>query len=303
MPQTQTEIRAMLDEAGLRPRKRFGQNFMVDRNLLAAVVELAGVGAGAGVLEIGAGTGTLTEALLAAGAEVLAVEVDRGLAGLLRKRFAGQGRLRLLECDVLAGKHRIDPRVLAAVRTLPAETLHLVSNVPYNIAVPVVCEFLLSAPAAERGEAGAVRLEAITMTVQREVADRLSAGPGSGAYGPASVLAAVLGEVHLGKVVPASAFWPVPKVASRMLRIDIRPPSPETVPDLAALTAVVHWAFAHRRKKIASAARPPVMAGRAAALAPALAAAGIDPGVRPERIDPARFARLAAALAGGGAKD
>ncbi len=303
MPQTLTEIRDMLERAGLQPQKRLGQNFMVDKNLLAAVVALAEVGDGDGVLEIGPGTGTLTEALLAAGATVLAVELDKGLAALLRQRLTGRERFRLLACDVLAGKHRIEPRVLAAMRDLPGDSVHLVSNVPYNIAVPVVCEFLLSAVAAERGQAGGVPLKAMTMTVQREVAERLSAGPGSGSYGPASVLVALLGQVHLGKLVPASAFWPRPKVASRMLRIDVRPPSPETVPDTGPLTAVVQWAFTHRRKKIGSPTRRRALPFEYRALGPALAAAGIDPAARPDRIDPARFARLAAELAAGGQED
>ncbi|NQU74771.1 MAG: hypothetical protein HQ546_00485, partial [Planctomycetes bacterium] len=156
MPQTLSEIRAMLASAGLSPRKSFGQHFLIDHNLLAIMVKLSNVGPGDVVLEVGPGTGTLTDALLATGAKVLAVEIDRGLAGLLADRYAGTSALRLICCDVLADKHNISGEVLQALHQFGTDCVHLVSNLPYNIATPLICECLLSSAAAARADRQAV---------------------------------------------------------------------------------------------------------------------------------------------------
>lgn len=296
MPQTLTEIRATLEAAGLRPRKRFGQNFLVDHNLLKAMVDLADVDPGDVVLEVGPGTGTLTDALLDTGARVLAVEIDRGLTRLLRHRYADRSRFRLLHCDVLAGKHTIHPDVVAGAGELGGSRIRLVSNLPYNIATPLICECLLSSLAADRGHDDVLRVSDLTVTVQREVAQRLTAEPGVSAYGPASVVIALLGSVRPGRRVPATAFWPRPKVAGQMLRIDFRPPSGRRIFDARTLTELVAWAFGQRRKMIGSATRQAESPFAPAALAAALAAAQVDPHLRPERITPEQFARMAQAL-------
>ncbi len=297
MAQTLTEIRQMLDDAGLRPQKFLGQNFMVDHNLLAALVDLAGIATGELVLEVGPGTGTLTDELLAAGATVVAVEFDRGLAALLTERYAAESRFHLLHCDVLAGKHAIEPKVLATVQDLASDRAHLVSNLPYSIAVPVVCECMLEAFAADRGRTDAVRFVDMTFTVQREVADRFAAVAGTAAYGPASVLTSLLGQATLGKVLPGQAFWPRPKVASRMMRIDVGIPDAEKIPDVSVLTDLVNWAFRHRRKKISAAGRRTGSPLPPKSIAAAFESAGVDSDSRPDRISPAQYALAAAALA------
>jgi 16S rRNA (adenine1518-N6/adenine1519-N6)-dimethyltransferase len=297
MAQTQTEIRQMLEESGLKPQKMFGQNFLVDHNLLRAVVELSGVSAGDTVLEVGPGTGTLTDALLEAGANVLAVEIDHGLARLLAARYAAQPRVRLMRADVLAGKHRINPDVLAAAGEMSPAGVHLVSNLPYNIATPLICDCLLQSLAAARGRPGAVRFIRLTVTIQREVAGRLMAGADDEAYGPASVLVALLANVEAGKKLPATAFWPPPNVVSQMIRIDPVAPPPDVLGDPAVLRQLVNWAFSHRRKKIISTGRRTGAPFRPEAIEAALAAADVDPDSRPERITPRQFARMAAELA------
>jgi len=296
MAQTLTEIRAMLQQAGLRPLKQLGQNFLIDHNLLAAVVDLAAITPGDVVLEVGPGTGTLTDELLATGARVLAVELDAGLARLLERRYASNESLTLLHADILAGKHALNGEVLAAMGELTAGPVKLVSNLPYNVAVPVVCECLVQSAAARRSVAGGGRFDSLTITVQREVALRLAAPAGSGDYGPASVLVALLGEVHLGKRLGPQAFWPRPKVESQMLRIDAIGANPEVVPDIPVLRQLLNWAFGHRRKRIGSRGRFRQAPWPPERIEAALAAAEIDPGCRPEMIEPARFAKMAAAL-------
>lgn len=295
MPQTLREIRAMLEEANLRPQKMFGQNFLIDHNLLAQLVELAEVRPGHAVLEVGPGTGTLTELLLDAGAEVVAAEIDRGLAALLDRRFGDRANCRLMCVDVMAGKHALNPAVLEALRGL-GRPANLVSNLPYNIATPLICECLLSSLASHRGQADAVRFERLTFTVQREVTQRLTAGAGQPQYGAVSVLTALLGEATLGRELPPQAFWPRPAVVSRMMRIDFRPPDPHVVPDIGRLRQVLTLAFSQRRKQIGSAGRRGDWAVGAEAFAAALAAAGIEPTSRPEEVSPQAFAALAREL-------
>ncbi len=293
MPQTLTEIRAMLASAGLSPQRMFGQNFMVDHNLLGRLVALAEPGPLQRVLEVGPGTGTLTEELLATGAEVLSVEIDRGLAGLLRDRLGNHERFHLLHTDALAGKHRIAPAVLETLAGLGDGPAKLVSNLPYNIATSLIVEcLLLGRPGHEDAP---VRFESLTFTVQREVTERLVAGPGSGAYGPVSVMVALYGQATLGPLLPPEAFWPRPTVTSRMMRIDVR--LADAGPDPRALSAVLTACFGQRRKRIGSVGRRRGSPWDDATFSAALASVGIDGDQRPEQVAPAQFAALSQTLA------
>ena len=289
--QTLNELRELLDAEGLRPRKRFGQNFLVDRNLMDKLLELAELAGGETVLEIGPATGSLTEELLARAARVIACEIDRGLADVLTRRLGNHPKLTILRTDALAGKHALAPEVLAAA----SPTAHLVSNLPYNVAVPIAAECLASSWRAVSGEPGAPRFERLTFTVQKEVADRLTAAAGSGDYGPVSVLVSLLGKATAGLIVPASAFWPKPKVASRIVRIDFDAAAAADVGDLALLRGIVQLSFGQRRKKLGTILRH--QAGGSALLA-AAGEADIDLDARAERIEPQQFAAMAAAAAG-----
>lgn len=296
--QTLTEIRAMLAGAGLSPRKAFGQCFLIDHNMLTKLLELGELAdaapAGLRVLEVGPGTGTLTEELLDRGVGVLAAEIDHGLCTLLRYRLAGREGFTLIEGDVLAGKHEIAPGVLAA---LPERTW-LVSNLPYNIATPLLAECLAESwrhtmrPGARRR-----CFERMTFTVQREVADRLAAPSGSEGYGPVSVLAGLLGTVEPGPVVAPGAFWPRPNVESRMCRIDFDRFRAAGLEDVSALQQLLHLAFGQRRKQVRSLARRKGLPWPAQAVEDALASAGVDPSRRPERIAPAEYLTIANMLA------
>lgn len=291
----------MLEQAGLKPQKMFGQNFLIDHNLLARLVELAGVHAGDCVLEVGPGTGVLTEQLLAAGAEVLAVEIDRGMAQLLASRLSDQPGMHLMNADVLAGKHAINPQVLTNLGQLagqsPGRAVRLVSNLPYSIATPLVCDALLSSLAAQRGDAQAMRFDSLAFTVQREVADRFAASQGDEQYGPVSVLIALLGRCQMGPVVPPESFWPRPAISSRMMRIDFQAPSLQSLPEVSVLSEILTMTFSQRRKKIGSAARRSQSRFSPEVFAEALQVAGISPDLRPEQVSPAAFAALAAELA------
>lgn len=240
MAQTKKEIEALLTAAGMKPLKRFGQHFLIDGNLLRKLVAAAAVTRADAVLEVGPGTGTLTEELLATAGHVVAVEIDRGLAGACQARYGGAANFTLIHRDVLEGKGRIAAEVLAELERRRAELggrAMLVANLPYQVATPIVIELLM----------GAAPVAPLCFTVQYEVAERLAAPPGGKEYGPISVFAQALGEVTRIARVPPGAFWPVPQVDSAMLRIDVRADGP-TGRIRTELSRLVHGCFNHRRK-------------------------------------------------------
>ncbi|HEY8966093.1 MAG TPA: 16S rRNA (adenine(1518)-N(6)/adenine(1519)-N(6))-dimethyltransferase RsmA [Candidatus Methylacidiphilales bacterium] len=236
---TLTEIRRLLDERGMRPLARFGQNFLHDQNLaraivLEAVAELYPAGP---VLEVGPGLGALTELVLEAGLEITALEIDRGLAAVLRDRLGAKPGFRLVEGDAL--ETLADP----AFRATPGARPRLfLGNLPYNISTPLLVAVLGLPQPPER----------IVLTLQKEVAERLAAKPGTGAFGSLSVQVQSAYSVRLVRVLPPSVFYPVPEVDSAVVRLDrlAAPLLPEA--ETAAFHAFVKKGFSQRRKKLSN---------------------------------------------------
>lgn len=271
------DIRALAAELGLRPTKRWGQNFVVDPNTVRRIARSARLSRDDVVLEVGPGLGSLTLALLPHAAAVVAVEVDPTLAARLAQTVgerlpAYADRLTVVQADALH------------VASVPGEPTALVANLPYNVAVPVVLHLLDVVPT----------LRTVLVMVQKEVADRLAAGPGSRTYGVPSAKAQWYGRTEAAGDVGASVFWPVPNVGSGLVRITRTEP-PRSTAGRAATFAVVDAAFSQRRKTLRSALAG--LAGSPTAAQEALVAAGVDPGSRGEQLDIAAFARIADALA------
>ena len=266
------ELKALLAEHGLAPQPRFGQNFLVDPALLAAIPLDAGLEAGERAIEIGPGAGALTERLLAAGALVTAVELDHGLARLLRARFAVElaaGRLELLEGDALGPQESLHPALeerwaAEAARGAPPR---LVANLPYSISGP----FLARLPG--RPLAGA------TLLLQREVADK-ACGPEGGEWSPLAIRLALAFEAERGRRVPPEVFWPRPQVDSAFLHLR---PRPDAMPAaaLTALAPVLRAAFGQRRKALLAR-----LDRDQPAWAAALRAAGVGERARPGELGP-----------------
>jgi 16S rRNA (adenine1518-N6/adenine1519-N6)-dimethyltransferase len=290
--QSQTDIRRLLDGAGLSPNRKLGQCFMVDQNLLGKLLDLAEIDPDRTVLEVGPGTGTLTEELLDRTRRVVAVEFDRGLARLMAERFAGRENFTLIDADAMAGKHAINPDVLAAL----GDRADLVANLPYNIATPLVVELLRQNYAACTGRGG-LRVGRLTFTVQKEVAARLAGRPGQAAYGQVSVLCSLLGQVELGPTLPAEAFWPRPKIASQIVRIDTSDARCAQLADADVLGELVNVAFGQRRKQIGSLARRRDCHFAGESIASALDAAGVAQTCRPEQIGLEQWLTMANRLA------
>ncbi len=262
----------------IRPRRRLGQHFLVSRRVLHRLLAEADLRSGELALEVGAGLGTLTVALAATGAAVVAVEVDGRLIPVLRAATAGFPRVRIVHGDIMA----LDPVTL----TLGQPAVKLVANLPYQIASPLLVRCLEMLPALTRA----------VVTVQAEVAERIQAQPGSAAYGALSVAVQFRAEARRVLRVPPGAFVPPPQVHSAVLRLDVLPSPRVRVRDEALFFAVVRAAFGQRRKMLrrALAAAWPSAAQR---LPAACAHAGIDPRRRGETLTLADFAALAEALA------
>lgn len=279
MAQTKSQIQALLDEAHTAPRHRFGQNFMIDQNLVRLIADAGNIQSNDLIIEVGPGTGTLTEELLSRGAKVLACEIDRDLAGVLRKRFAENEKFRLIEGDALSTKHAIHAELQAAVAARqPGQAIKLIANLPYNIASPLVIELLIAG------------LDLLVFTVQKEVADRLRASATDDAYGPLSVMAAMLSNVEMIRTLPAQAFWPAPKIESALVRMTRDDRLGEKAP---AFSTFVQKIFSFRRKTLRKSF---VQAGFDPAVLEQLR---IEPTLRPENLSPAQFRALFDAWGGG----
>jgi len=264
---------------GLRPRRRLGQHFLVSRSVLERILEAAALSPDDGVLEIGAGIGTLTAALAARAGAVVAVESDAGLLPPLREAVAAFPNVALVQGDILA----LDLPDL--VDRLPVSRKS-VSNLPYNIASPVILA-LLERP---------LGLRRLVLTVQREVADRLVAPPGGKDYGALSVAVQYRAAASIAGRIGPGAFYPPPEVDSAIVVLNTLQRPPVAVADEALLFRVVRGGFAQRRKTLRNALAA-ALAIAPAAVASAAAEARIDPLRRAETLDLEEFARLTNALA------
>lgn len=280
--QTQTEIRALLDAQGGHPKKRYGQCFLIDRNLMHKLLLSADLHPADCVLEVGTGTGSLTGLLAATGARVVTAEVDSDVAGIARDRLSGCERITFLEVDVLEGKRSVAPALVDALMQAHSASggpLKLVANLPYDIATPLVINLLLSDLPFER----------MCFTVQTEVADRFLAKPSTKDYGPVSIVTQLLSQGHRVCKLPARAFWPAPKVESSMVRLDVRPRAVSQIGDATGFAEFVHLFFNYRRKTVAHTARHLTIAEK---VLPALDQLGVAQNLRPEAIGVEEWAAL-----------
>lgn len=291
MAQTLGQIKALLESHGLRPRHSLGQNFLHDANQMQKIVAAAEIRPGEVVLEVGPGTGALSEWILDAGARLIAVEIDHQLEPLLRQHVAPRApdRFELIIDDVLASKRQINPRVVEAlIRAAAAASgdaaaspaapsgaapsgaaasgdrvgpFKLIANLPYHVASPLLANLA----------AGFPTMSLAVVMIQREVADRLTAAPGGKDYGPLGVLIQAMCQVDRVAVLSPACFWPAPSIDSAVVRLRRRASPLSDDPE--RLGAMLHRVFGQRRKQLGS------ILGRSAALPP-----GVEPTWRAERL-------------------
>ena len=262
--QTRSEIAALLEENGLTPIRRLGQHFLADANITRKIVSVSGVGEGDNVVEVGAGTGTLTRALAETGAHVVAYEIDHGLRAVLEQVTAGLD---------------VDLRFVDVTRVDFAEEFGnghwaMVANLPFNVGTPVVIDVIRHAPA----------ITTLVVMVQREVADRFAAKLGSPDYGLPSVVAAIYTEVSVAFVVPPQVFYPPPRVESAVV-VMIRKEAPNFADRAVELARA---GFGQRRKmlrkSLGNVLEDPISS---------LEAADVDPTSRAEHLSSEDYLRLA----------
>ncbi|MBN9644735.1 16S rRNA (adenine(1518)-N(6)/adenine(1519)-N(6))-dimethyltransferase RsmA [Corynebacterium mendelii] len=278
------EILAILAATGATPTKKFGQNFLHDPNTVRKIVAASGIGASDDVLEVGPGLGSLTLGLLDTARSVTAVEIDPSMLALLETTIATHAaglaeKLTVFNADAMTFDR---DRLTAAGCPLPRA---LVANLPYNVAVPIIIHMLTEFPSLTR----------VLVMVQKEVADRLAAAPGSKVYGVPSVKASFFGSVSRVGLVPRTVFHPVPNVDSALVKIERFAPGscpwPQDETTRQHVFRLVDAAFAQRRKTLRAALKQ--FYGSAAAAEEALVGAGISPSARGEILAVDDFVRLA----------
>jgi 16S rRNA (adenine1518-N6/adenine1519-N6)-dimethyltransferase len=271
-PPTSGELRRLLRREGVRPRRSLSQNFLTDEDALDEIVATAALEPGTRVVEIGPGLGVLTRRLLEAGCEVVAIELDSHLAGILRRELDDEDGLTLIEADAL----QVDPGDL-----FPGQPYLLVANIPYHITSPLLHLFLASAHAPQRA----------VLLVQAEVAERIAAPPGAMSYLSVFVQDLAVAEV-VGRV-PATAFEPEPEVASAILSLVRRPTPLVPEADRETFHRIAQAAFRQRRKQIHNGLSRELPVDRVL-VERALADCAVDPERRPQTLDVPEWACLAA---------
>ncbi len=267
----------------------------MDLNLLRLVVDAAQMGPQDVVLEVGCGTGSMTAALAERAGHVVAVEVDPTLAAIARSQLAGAGNVEFIEGDVLSSKGNFNPAVVEAIRAIsPIKAdsyvpqthprLLLVSNLPYDVASAVIANLVN----------GPLVADAMVVTVQKEVAERMAAAHGSREYGSLSILLGATGDVEILRILKPGVFWPPPAVDSAIVRFVRNDDKRGAIDDIALFGDVVGLCMGHRRKMLRACAKhAPVHLGDHALWMQLFEQCGIDPTARPEELSPGQYVELA----------
>jgi 16S rRNA (adenine1518-N6/adenine1519-N6)-dimethyltransferase len=236
-----------LAAAGLRPVSKHGQNFLIDLNLIDLIARSAELRPTDVVLEVGTGVGSLTSRLSDQAGAVLSIEIDANLHQLASEELAGRPNVRLIHGDALRNKNSLRPELMESIRDAmgrigPESRFLLVANLPYNIATPIISNLLHESPPPD----------AMVVTIQKELADRIVAEPGTKDYGALSVWVQSLCRAEIVRTLPPSVFWPRPKVHSAIVRLDGVPEWRERFADLKHFHQTVRALFFHRRKFLRS---------------------------------------------------
>src|SRR3954463_8191966 len=240
--QTKTFLLERFREMGIRPATRHGQNFLIDLNLVQIIIDSAELTSDDVVLEVGTGTGSLTALMAAKAAAVVTVEIDAHLFELASEQLIDLPNVTMLKLDALRNKNTIDDRVMDAIgkqlSAAPERRFKLVANLPYNIATPLISNLLLARHVPD----------SMTVTIQKELAERITAQPSTIDYSALSVWIQSQCHAEIVRILPPSVFWPAPKVSSAILRIVVDPGRRARISDLRFFHQITKALFLHRRK-------------------------------------------------------
>ncbi len=288
--QSKNEIQNLLFSTGVRPNKRLGQHFLIDLNLMSKLVEVADIGSDDVVLEVGCGTGSLTQELAENARKVIAVEIDPALLQIASQQLTEKKNVLILNADILQSKHILAPVVTKAIESARKEArgrFLLVANLPYNAASGVMMN-LIGGPIDSQ-----IVPDAMYVTVQKEVAERMTAKPGSKNYGTLSIFLDATGDVKLLRTMKPSVFWPQPQVNSAMISYVYSKEKMLRIHDMKIFSFLVALFMQHRRKMLKVTAR--LAAGNLAKInwTAVFEKCGIDPQKRPENLTPENYIEIA----------
>lgn len=277
-----SQARAVMEKHGISPQKRYGQNFLVNENVVCRIADTAGGGDGAlGIIEIGPGIGTLTEKLAERYAKVVAIEIDRTLLPVLDETLADFPNVKVINADAM----KTDFAALVA-EEFPGMRVAVCANLPYYITSPVIMRLL---------ETEGV-FESVTVMIQKEVADRLCAAPGTAEYGAITAACAYYADTQKCFTVAPGNFIPPPKVTSEVIRMNLYREPPVSCKSREALFRVIRGAFAKRRKTLANSLAGETTRLSKAQIEEALVSLGYRADVRGETLGLADFARISDAV-------
>ena len=284
--QTKHRIQQLLASAGIEPNKRLGQNFLIDLNLMRLLVDTANISADDIVLEVGCGTGSLTEALAQSAGKVIAVEIDKKLAEIAAEEVKADN-VEIINADILETKSTISLTVSDSIQSARKDMrgrFLLVSNLPYNIASPLMMDLITSSMPAD----------AMYVTVQKEVAERMTAEPGDRHYGTLSIHMAATGDIKTERILKPTVFWPQPQVHSAMVSFVHKPEKVKRIRNMELFGEVINLFMQHRRKMVQACAK--LASGMLAEVgnwSEIFHNCGIDPHNRPEQLTPEDYIAIA----------
>ncbi len=285
--QTKQQIKLLLDSAGIKPKKNLGQNFLIDLNLIRLLLDAARIENNDVILEVGCGTGSLTQEIADRAGCCVAVEIDNTLAQITASQLADNQNTKIINADVLENKSTINPAVITAVadaRKKHSGRLMLVANLPYNIASPLIINLIV----------GPLPADAFFVTVQKEVAQRMTAQPACKDYGIISILLTATGRLKNIRTLKPSVFWPAPKVDSAMISYARDAEKLSQIKSIELLKDIVGSFLQHRRKTLNSSLR--LLKGQLEKIADwheIFAQLDIDPADRPDHLTPQQYIAVA----------
>ena len=285
--QTKRQIRDLLSSVGVSPNKRLGQHFLIDLNLMRLLVDSANIQKDDVVLEVGCGTGSMTEALTEQASRIIAVELDRNLSKIAEKQLAMSENVEIINTDILENKNTLNQTVTKALdlagKKCPGRML-LVANLPYSAASPVIMNFIT----------GPTTADGMYVTVQKEVADRMTAAPASSDYGILSIFLAATGDVKTIRTLKPAVFWPQPQVDSAMVCFIRNRAKSDRIENMELFSETVHLFMGHRRKTLLSCSK--LARGRLAKITnwpEIFEQCSINPKQRPETLSPEDYIAIA----------
>ncbi len=247
-PHTKSMLKALLEERGVRVKKQWGQNFLIDQNLLQFIIKAAELSSNDVVLEIGTGTGSLTRLLAQNARHVFAVELDRRLFEIMSETLKDYHNVTTFNKDILKSKHHINPKIVEDIsnyiHAAPSSenlSVKVVSNLPYYISTPVIIDLLQEV----------LPIKTMVLMLQRDTTDRMKAQPGTRSYGVLSIIAKLFADVKILKKLPPDVFWPVPLVDSAIVKMTVnRHRYADRIHDYQNFQNVIHAIYVSRRKTL-----------------------------------------------------